>query len=806
MNATNTFLVAALFSASWVGPDLHASSFSVAPERVRIGDCYTIQVENGAGITLDLQYRHNQGPVQTIRGRPTLDDAGTSRVCTSPETPLGHYEFTAYKDTRSRDWIPISASLEVVPAREDIDLTAVTPIPAEGLILKSANDFDLEGKTLTFTPNTAGGYAVAVGDLTWEDPGRAPAGAMSHVVDRWNDEQLAVDLPFPFSFAGRTWTRVYANWTGDISFQRSGRQNWRDRDPWSNGTMRSVAAAVDSRSAAGMEAMIAALWALYGDPTISVDATPARVVISWRAVRFNSTAEGYIPLGENLFQARLYPSGVIELAYRAVAERDGFVGLFHGLNVPGRTLDAADDAVGDVVGEVAEAVLDITGVEILDNGSTLLARMTLAEDVPERVADGAIAYRFLLRFGDYDCGFHVTVTATGRRSGGCGESPAAVGYRVQGRTIEISISKTLFYGADRLTWNADAVWWGRAHDQVFEGRTVTVDGADRDLGATGRAVNGNVFEVFHYPVVSKDASKVTSFIYERAPANDDFAVMFTDFRIDDLFSQGPGSGPINAPVQGIGPWQADPTPGEIYGSDNLLVTANPIFVGAPLWGETGVAEGRTFRNFSRGIAWIAHELTHRWVAHMQFRNPRSGRIEDLAGTGCRCHWSEWLHMPAVHPMWPRYASEPYAGQSINGGSVWQDNGDGTFTRVNNRLWLVATGLSALDLYAMGMIPPDEVPDTFLLDAAEGVNPWGTIRATKVPVRIEDIVAVMGPRLPAADASRKEFRLGVYLLHDGSTPRPNLHEHARDIAAEIPEYFFQATNGRMRVVLNPGSDR
>ena len=39
-----------------------------------------------------------------------------------------------------------------------------------------------------------------------------------------------------------------------------------------------------------------------------------------------------------------------------------------------------------------------------------------------------------------------------------------------------------------------------------------------------------------------------------------------------------------APVQGIGRWQADPTPGEIYGSDNLLVTASPMFIGAPLWG------------------------------------------------------------------------------------------------------------------------------------------------------------------------------------------------------------------------------
>ena len=58
------------------------------------------------------------------------------------------------------------------PAGEDDrDLTSVTPIPAEELILKSANYFDLEGKTLTFTPDSSGGYAVAVGDLTWEDPG-----------------------------------------------------------------------------------------------------------------------------------------------------------------------------------------------------------------------------------------------------------------------------------------------------------------------------------------------------------------------------------------------------------------------------------------------------------------------------------------------------------------------------------------------------------------------------------------------------------------------------------------------------------
>ena len=71
-----------------------------------------------------------------------------------------------------------------------------------------------------------------------------------------------VDLPFSFPFAGRTWTRVYANVNGNISFQQSEQMQWPHRDPWPDATMRSVAAAIDSRSAAGLETMIAALWAI----------------------------------------------------------------------------------------------------------------------------------------------------------------------------------------------------------------------------------------------------------------------------------------------------------------------------------------------------------------------------------------------------------------------------------------------------------------------------------------------------------------------------------------------------------------
>ena len=134
-----------------------------------------------------------------------------------------------------------------------------------------------------------------------------------------------------------------------------------------------------------------------------------------------------------------------------------------------------------------------------------------------------------------------------------------------------------------------------------------------------------------------------------------------------------------------------------------------------------------------------------------------------------------------------------------GGAVWLDNGDGTFTRAEDGNPL-PTGLSALDLYVMGMTPAAEVPETFLLRDVQETSTWGLVRATQVPVRIDDIVAAMGPRVPAADASRKEFRLGVYLLHeDGRPPRTDLVQRAQAVTAATAEYFAAATGGRMRVV-------
>ena len=597
------------------------------------------------------------------------------------------------------------------------------------------------------------------------------------------------------------WTRLYANANGNLSFQRPESENW---DWWSESTTRSKAAAVDSRAAAGLETMIAALWQLYGHADVSVDSTPARVVFTWRAVR-PTPGINHAPLGENVFQARLYPSGVIEFAYRGVAERDGFAGLFHGGSARGATLDAMRDAVGDVV----EPVLDITGVELVDNGSTVLVRMTLAADVPERVPDGNIGYRIFLRFGDYHCEMGIAVTTSGREpiTGGCGPPPGEFS-RVQGATIETYFSKTRLHGRDGVVvWNADAVWWGRdQYDGIFEDRPVRVNTTERDLDTVEDTGDGNVFEVFHYPVIPKPMDLVARYVHGRLPDDGaEIAVLLTDFEFDDLYGQGPGSGALNEPILGIGPGPdgAGPHNAQFFGSDTLLVTMAPVYLGGPaFWNENAESDGRPYGNFGVGVRWVAHEATHRWLAHLSFRNPRTGRVEALRDDGV--HWSEWLHAPAVFPVWPGFAGSAYTGASINGGGVWTDNGDGTFTRADDAGNL-PSGLSALDLYAMGMIPAEEVPETFILrNLPAGAEPHGTVRATKVPVRIEDVIAAVGPRAPAAAASQKEFRLGVYLLHDGPTPRPDMVAKARRVSAVIADYFERATDGRMRVIPSPGA--
>ncbi len=362
-------------------------------------------------------------------------------------------------------------------------------------------------------------------------------------------------------------------------------------------------------------------------------------------------------------------------------------------------------------------------------------------------------------------------------------------------------------GERQLVWNVASAWWhrpaGQQFDTVRENRVVEVDAPDFDFSTSESSISSNVFEAFHYSIISKDdVREILSYVYEQSPADDEIVVIFTDFRVDDLFNTGAGTGPINIPVKGIGAWQANPNNGTDYGSEKLLVSMAPVFVGALNFRATGTFgyNNLPFNNHAPGVSWIAHEAVHRWAAHLDFQNPNTDTIENLLDNLCRCHWNDYLHTPVAYPVWSAFAREAYDQPSTMGGRLWIDNDDGTFTQQSDSGTLFyPKGLSAIDLYVMGMLPANEVPETFILRDVEQTDRWDTVRATKVPVRIEDIVAAMGQREPSSTTSKKEFRLGVYLLHEqGRGPHPSLLARAQGVVHAVGEYFDLATGGRMKV--------
>jgi len=233
----------------------------------------------------------------------------------------------------------------------------------------------------------------------------------------------------------------------------------------------------------------------------------------------------------------------------------------------------------------------------------------------------------------------------------------------------------------------------------------------------------------------------------------------------------------------------------LFNSPKLQQAAGPIYLG-PRFREVIQDGGRTFRNYAFAVGWMAHEMTHRWVAGLQWKESDPFGLLD---TVQRYHWSPFLNVPAVAPVSPYYSDSPYAEESIMGGmvAVMSPNGGGHGEQAP---WGAATGLSALDLYCMGLIGPEDVPETFYIAGAK-MDASGAKGGEAMPVRIADIIAVNGPRTPPAKDAQRQFRFEIYLLHeDGRGPDPARVAQARGIEAAVSRYFDLATKGAMQVLI------
>ena len=142
-----------------------------------------------------------------------------------------------------------------------------------------------------------------------------------------------------------------------------------------------------------------------------------------------------------------------------------------------------------------------------------------------------------------------------------------------------------------------------------------------------------------------------------------------------------------------------------------------------------------------------------------------------------------------------------------GGSVWQDNFDGTYTQLDDDYYVPATGYSYLDLYLMGLISAAEVPDFFILKnlvpEEKDANGHPVFKADRTKVTIQDVIAAEGSRSPDVDHSQKKFNTGiVVVVEHGHPPSLELLERANGIRMRWIDYWETTTGHRASMTTNP----
>ncbi len=229
--------------------------------------------------------------------------------------------------------------LAIAAAANDRDIGNIAVIEDSGGVVERQNDFNLDFMTLAFSPTTekADAYEHGVTAGGYEEDAAASGTPLAALDD---DDTRAVALPFAFPFFGTTYSSIYVNSDGNLTFNK----------PDADSSARSL-----GRMTAGPP-RIAPLFddlnpaAVAGGVRVSSDSS--RVVVSWVRVP-EWVSSGSSPF--QTFQVKLYRSGRIEFSYAGASPSSAVVGIAPGA-LKGETtlLDFRTDTGGTYTAAVAE--------------------------------------------------------------------------------------------------------------------------------------------------------------------------------------------------------------------------------------------------------------------------------------------------------------------------------------------------------------------------------------------------------------------------------------------------------------------
>ena len=699
--------------------------------------------------------------------------------------------------------------------------------------------FNLAHRTLRFTPDGSR-YRVETLPEAWDN---------DFGPELKDQHATLTKLTFPFS--GKSWSSFSVGVNGSIAFGESVAMV---------GRMRNMPPNRDGGLAVERYALLQRVGStlINGTPAISVFFKPRmtgtrylretsdRAVVTW------TLSEPYGGIQDwtwkptvNRFQAVLHSDGGIDLTYDEVTARDAVVGIFPRVN-EGEEKPIATLTSPEQTG--AQPQLAIKNIKLTDaDGVYLKAQLETAAPIPAPNDPSAaeLAYRvcFSLSKPVGTCGSEAgggtvwTVQAArgfrGPRTEAVVRGPRymAVGPGVSPEVV-VAGSTISFKGVLPVGIKPGSQIYVSASGEANEGAQAVHVPAQlvrlHDLGSPEmRLLNMKkqdgafpiIYESFYYPE-SPRPNDLTCSVINALGDRFDLLAYYSDFRIDNpeagTPSTGPlGGGPNGGAVTGIGAMQRNLAS---YCSQGRFQWqfVQPVYMGANQMKEyppedakddnrhnitsyTHQLAERTFNGkippYDYAMSQIGHEMGHRWSAFVSAKI--NGELIPLGPT----HWATGLQAPAAFPY-----QRPVEASAMGGG-VWQDNFDGTYTQLDDDYYVPATGWSYLDLYLMGLIAPNEVPDFFLLrnvvTQGKDANGHTIYKADRTRITIDEVIAAEGPRLPDVDHAQKRFNTGmVIVLEHGHKLPPELLERVEGIRMRWMDYWETTTGHRSTMTTDP----
>jgi hypothetical protein len=646
--------------------------------------------------------------------------------------------------------------------------------------LGKANLFDLVGQTLRFTPDGSQ-YRVDHGTLNWDsDFGSQLTGA----------EVTLHQFAFPFS--GKRWDSFFIGETGSISF------GTREKDDGPEGSRRpeggvSIGRFEPLAEAASTLIDSAPAICVFFKPRMSgphyVKELADRVVVTWDTTEPFGNIQDFTWFKTiNRFQVVLHRDGLVEMSYKELAAKDAIVGIYPELSGTGKALATVSAEPHPALA----AHLDVRNLKLsVEDGIRL--KVTFETRGPvlhegDPAVDG-LTYRVFL-----DAQKPISTSADA--------APTELAWTARGIAWNHRPSRYIAFGP------------GVSRKVVASGNTITLEGVlpnslrglqqvsvSAEVAASGNpapvakilphAIHlsgiqnpevhlssltrkdgplGVVYEAFHY-LTLPTPQDLSCTVIKALGDKFDFLAYYSDFRIDNQEAGTPSDGPKGGNVLGTGELQHDL---EAYCTQGKFQWGyvQPVYVGsnqmqeyppadAPVAGDHDVTfylhqlgerspDGKLLP-YNYAMSQIGHEMGHRWSAFV------SAKVNGETFTLGPVHWARGLQAPVAFP----YQRPTEA--SAMGGGVWQDNLDGTYTQLDDDYYVPATGYSYLDLYLMGLISAAEVPDFFLLKnlvpAGKDGNQRPIFKAERTKVKIQDVIAVEGQRLPDVDHSQRKSAPG-----------------------------------------------